>query len=166
MLSWDSNHGQQDINTWETYFCDNVIESVLVLCAPIIIFWCNFVRDICQLFSPLFSKRFAATIALARSRESVWTWTDVVVVVMKKERRLKKEENVEIKTIKDAMKKYKEKYSGALGRAVASETRHLQFESSHRQILYYLCTVNYIEKTKIQKKRQWISQFFYKKTGQ
>ena len=34
---------------------------------------------------------------------------------------------------------------GAVGRAVASDTRDTQFESSHQQILF---TINYIEKTK------------------
>ena len=35
------------------------------------------------------------------------------------------------------------------GRAVASNTSGLRFESSHRQTLYCLYTVNWIEKTKI-----------------
>ena len=40
----------------------------------------------------------------------------------------------------------------SVGRAVAFDTRGPQFESSHRQTLYYLYTVNCIEKTKIKKK--------------
>ena len=44
----------------------------------------------------------------------------------------------------------------SVGRAVASDTRGLQFESSHRQILYYLYTVNCIEIRKLRKRcRDW-----------
>ena len=42
---------------------------------------------------------------------------------------------------------------GSVGKAVASDTIGLQFESSHRQTLYYLFTVNCVEKTKIKQKR-------------
>ena len=45
---------------------------------------------------------------------------------------------------------------GSVGRAVASDARGLRFESSHRQTFIsdiYLLTVNYIEKTKIKRKR-------------
>ena len=48
---------------------------------------------------------------------------------------------------------------GAVGRAVASDTRHLQFKFSLRQ--YYLLStvlINSIEKTKIMKKdREWLN---------
>ena len=40
---------------------------------------------------------------------------------------------------------------GSVGRAVASDTRGPQFESSHQQNLHYLYAVNSIEKTKIKK---------------
>jgi len=41
----------------------------------------------------------------------------------------------------------------SVGRAITSDTRGLQFESRHQQILYQtLFTVNCIEKTKIKKK--------------
>ena len=46
---------------------------------------------------------------------------------------------------------------GSVGRAVASVTRGPRFESSHRQTFIldiYLFPVNFIEKTKIKKKRQ------------
>ena len=38
---------------------------------------------------------------------------------------------------------------GSVGRAVASDTRGLRFESSHWVTLYYLYSVNCFEKTKI-----------------
>ena len=48
---------------------------------------------------------------------------------------------------------------GTVDRAVASNTRCVRFESSHRQNLYlifvYLLTINCIEKTEINKKRGW-----------
>ena len=52
---------------------------------------------------------------------------------------------------------------GAVGRAIASNTRDPQFESSHR--LYYLLSIllkNCIEKTKIKKKRSVMVQFMKK----
>ena len=42
---------------------------------------------------------------------------------------------------------------GSVGREVASDSRGPRFESSHRQTLFYLYTVNCIEKTKIKEKR-------------
>ena len=41
---------------------------------------------------------------------------------------------------------------GSVGRAVASDTRGPQFESSHRQNFINTFTINCIEKTKIKKK--------------
>ena len=41
---------------------------------------------------------------------------------------------------------------GSVGGAVTSNTRYLRFESSQRQTLYFLNTVNCIETTKIKKK--------------
>ena len=38
---------------------------------------------------------------------------------------------------------------GSVGRAVASDNTGPRFESSHKQSLYYLYSVNCIEKTKI-----------------
>ena len=40
---------------------------------------------------------------------------------------------------------------GTVGRAVASDTKGSQFDSSRQQILY-LCTINCVEKAKIKKK--------------
>ena len=54
----------------------------------------------------------------------------------------------------------------SVGRAVASDDRGLQFESSHRQTFLkdiYLITVNSIEKSKIKKKRPGMAHFFLKK---
>ena len=54
---------------------------------------------------------------------------------------------------------------GAVGRAVASNTRDPRFESSHRQ--YYILSTqlkNCIEKTKIEKKEAGNGPFFKKKT--
>ena len=51
----------------------------------------------------------------------------------------------------------------SVGRAVASDTRGLQFESSHRQILYYLYTVNCIGKVKIKKERPGMAHFLKKR---
>ena len=49
---------------------------------------------------------------------------------------------------------------GSVGKAVASDTRGLRFESSHPQNLYWtLITVNCIEKTKIKKKEAGNSPF-------
>ena len=49
---------------------------------------------------------------------------------------------------------------GSVGKTVASDTRGLRFESSHRQNLYWtLFTDNCIEKTKIKKKRPWMAHF-------
>ena len=48
---------------------------------------------------------------------------------------------------------------GTVGRAVASDTRGPRFGSRHRQILN-LCTVNCIERTKINKKRPGMAQFW------
>ena len=42
---------------------------------------------------------------------------------------------------------------GSVGRVVASDTRGLQFESSHRQNFIHVFTINCIEKTKLKKKR-------------
>ena len=49
---------------------------------------------------------------------------------------------------------------GAVGRAVATDTRGLGFESSHRQLLLniYLLFM-FVEMTKIKKKRPGIAQF-------
>ena len=47
---------------------------------------------------------------------------------------------------------------GSAVRAVASDTRDLRFESSHRQIEF---TINCIEETKIRKKRPGMAQFKY-----
>ena len=44
---------------------------------------------------------------------------------------------------------------GSVGRAVASDPRGLQFESSQWQTFCYQYTVNCIEKTKIKQKRPW-----------
>ena len=54
----------------------------------------------------------------------------------------------------------------SVGRAVASDTRGLRFESSHQQTFLYwtLFTVNCLEKTKIKKKRTGMAHF-YKKTS-
>ena len=51
---------------------------------------------------------------------------------------------------------------GSVGRAVASDTRGPWFESNHPQTLYYLYTVNCIEKIKIKKKRPWMAHFYMK----
>ena len=53
---------------------------------------------------------------------------------------------------------------GAVGRPVASKTRDLRFESSHPQY-YLLLNVlkNYIEKTKINKKRPGMARFLKKR---
>ena len=56
---------------------------------------------------------------------------------------------------------------GSFGRAVASNTRGLQFESSHRHnFIYQYRTIVYcqlcIEKTKIKKKRPGMAHFFLK----
>ena len=52
---------------------------------------------------------------------------------------------------------------GSVGRAVASNTRGLRFESSHWQNLYctfvYLCNISCIEKTIINKKRPGMAHF-------
>ena len=48
---------------------------------------------------------------------------------------------------------------GSVGRAVISDTRGLQFESSHRQNPINLFTTNCIEKTKINKKRPGMVHF-------
>ena len=48
----------------------------------------------------------------------------------------------------------------AVGRAVASDTRSPWFETSHRQTLFYLFTVNCIEKTKIKEKEAGICSSF------
>ena len=52
----------------------------------------------------------------------------------------------------------------SVGRAVASNTRGLQFKFSHRQIFYWtlLFTVNCIEKIKIKKKKPGMAHFFKK----
>ena len=42
-----------------------------------------------------------------------------------------------------------------VGRAVASDSRGPRFEFSHWQNLYWLFTVNFIEKTKIKEKSGW-----------
>ena len=58
---------------------------------------------------------------------------------------------------------------GSVGRAVASDTRGPQFESSHRQKNYLYRTFVYcqlcFEKTKIEKKRPGMAHFFLKKNG-
>ena len=51
---------------------------------------------------------------------------------------------------------------GSVGRAVASNSRGLQFESSDWQKLYRMFTVNYIKKTKIKKKRPGMVHFLKK----
>ena len=54
---------------------------------------------------------------------------------------------------------------GSVGRVVASDAKGPRFESSHRQTLIsdiYLYTVNYIEKTKIKKKRPGMAHFLKK----
>ena len=49
-------------------------------------------------------------------------------------------------------------------RAVASDTRDPQFESSHRQThIEHLFTVNCVERTKIKKKREGMAQFLKKR---
>ena len=49
---------------------------------------------------------------------------------------------------------------GSVGRAVASDTRGLQFKSSHRQTLYYL---NTFKRQQLRKRGQeW--PFYFKKT--
>ena len=49
---------------------------------------------------------------------------------------------------------------GSVGRAVASDTRDPQFESSHRQtFIEHLITVNCVEKTKIKKKCPGMAHF-------
>ena len=53
---------------------------------------------------------------------------------------------------------------GSVGRAVASDTRGLRFESSHRRNFIHVFTINCIEKTKIKKKRPGMAHFL-KKTG-
>ena len=53
---------------------------------------------------------------------------------------------------------------GSVGRAVAFDTRGLQFDSSHRQnFIEHLFIINCIEKTKINKKRLGMAHFFLKK---
>ena len=52
---------------------------------------------------------------------------------------------------------------GSVDRTVASDTRGPRFESSHRQILYYLFTGSCIEKTKIKEKEAGIGPIFFKK---
>ena len=53
--------------------------------------------------------------------------------------------------------------SGSVGRAVASDTRGLWFESSHQQNLYFtficLFTIGCVEKTKINKKSLGMAHF-------
>ena len=52
---------------------------------------------------------------------------------------------------------------GSVGRAVASDTRGPQFESSHWQTFIsdiYLFTVNCIEETKIKRKRLRMAHFY------
>ena len=49
----------------------------------------------------------------------------------------------------------------SVGRAVASDTRDPQFESTHREILY-VRSLRCIETTKIDKKRPGMAQFFKK----
>ena len=48
---------------------------------------------------------------------------------------------------------------GSVGRAVASDSRGLRLEFSHRQIFILNVTVNCIEKTKIKKKRPEMAHF-------
>ena len=52
---------------------------------------------------------------------------------------------------------------GAVGRAVASDTRGPRFESSHRRNFIHVFTINCIEKTKIKKKEAGNGPFFLKK---
>ena len=56
--------------------------------------------------------------------------------------------------------------SGSDGRAVASNSEGPLFESSHQKSLYYLYTINCIEKTKMKGKRQVMAHFIkiYKET--
>ena len=49
---------------------------------------------------------------------------------------------------------------GLVGGVLASNTRGPRFESSHRQTLFYLCTVSCIQKTKMTKMRLGKSQVF------
>ena len=50
----------------------------------------------------------------------------------------------------------------SVGRAFASNARDPWFESSHRQILFFIsCIKKCIEKTKIKKKMPGIAHFFY-----
>ena len=51
---------------------------------------------------------------------------------------------------------------GSVGRAVASNSRGLWFESSHHKKLYWTFSVNCIEKTKIKTKRPRMARFFKK----
>ena len=41
---------------------------------------------------------------------------------------------------------------GSVGRAVASDSRGLQFESSHRRNFFHVLIINCVEKTKIKKR--------------
>ena len=54
---------------------------------------------------------------------------------------------------------------GLVGRAVASELKGLQFESSHRQTLYYLHAVHFIKKMQINEKRPRIVHILRKEAG-
>ena len=51
---------------------------------------------------------------------------------------------------------------GSVGRVAASNTRDLQFKSSHRQIIITInCIENGVEKTKIKKERPGMAHFLY-----
>ena len=51
---------------------------------------------------------------------------------------------------------------GSVGRVVASDTRGLRFESSHRQNFIHVFTINCVEKTKIKKKGPGMAPFLKK----
>ena len=53
---------------------------------------------------------------------------------------------------------------GSVGRAVASDTRDLRFESCHRQtFLWKICQLSTLLKTKIKKKRPGMPHFLQKR---
>ena len=67
------------------------------------------------------------------------------------------------KTKEESNRKNRCSGCGSVGRAVASDTRGPQFESSLRQTFIYIlniCLLSTIEKTKIKKKRPGMAHFY------
>ena len=69
-------------------------------------------------------------------------------------------ESITVKISRKIIRRKRGSDCGSVGRAVASQSRGRQFESSHWQkYIYRTLTINCIEKTKIREKRSRMAQF-------